>query len=847
MRHPRDPWRAWSTGLAAAGIGAAVLAGTPAAAASPSESSASESSGSESSGASERSERTPRADRGVSDGTRSIDRRRSARAAARGADREEPSRSPTRELKADPVEMVDATAAESEPEPPAKRAAPEKSRIAELTTDAATPEPAAPEKTSAAAAIAPTRAVTLRTVASARPVTVADILTDTLTWVGLGRFTDGLPVPAAPVPSIVESLWLAVRQTQYTWNNQRPRADVTVSGPGPDGEITGNLNAVDYDDADLTYTLRTGPEHGTVVLDGAGGFTYTPDGSGRADSFTVAIDDTVGNPFHVHGLAGLLGRSGPTRVEVIVAGSAAPTDLSDVTVVKDSGGRVAALDGRFTDRTVASAADAADVLNEMAATLGIAGGFARPSAITATRLGVGSSAETVYRLTESVAGVEVVGSDIILVTDIDGAVTGLFNNYRALNDTFDVTPDVTLDDLDEIRQAVYTLSPDNSLRNADLIVYALDDETPRLAWRVVVERPDNGELAPSAATVVFHADGPYVGDVIVTTGSASAYSATGYARDWLGNYRAITTQTREVSWYKVRELFDDARNITTYRTSYPFFGLLGPVLPGTVVKRGWFGWDRGSVSAHANAAVVYDYFATVLGRTSYDDAGAPIEISVRYAPALSRSYANAFWDPIAAQFVFGNQGYLQAALDVVAHEFAHAVVTSVVGGGEPVLDFAESGALNEAYADILGVLIEGKQGRDRWLMGEDSELGAIRNLANPGSIRTSLGPHRAHYDDRYTGSADDYGEHINSTIFSHAAYRMMTDPATAGIADDTWAAQFYQSLARLGAGARFVDGRVAVINTARALDFTAAQVTAIEKAFNDVGIVAGTTTSIIAA
>ena len=827
-----------------------VLAGAPVAAGSPSDSSGSpgsaEASGSATSTADSApstadaapAERTPRgAKSGDTDRSRSIDDRRSARAAARGDVRGTDNEFTWRWR--NHADKDSLTEERSESAGPVERPAP-------VTPADEAPATHSDEQTAAALPSAQTLAeappgagtVTLRSVVSARPVTVASIVTDTLTWVGLGRFADGLPLPASPVSSVLEALWLAVRQSQYTWNNQRPRSEVTTSGPGPDGTVTGALNAVDYDDVALTYSLHAGPKYGTVVLDGVGGFTYIPDGSGRADTFTVTIDDTVGNPFHVHGLLGALGLAVPTRVVVSIAGNIAPADLNEVAVVTDAKGRVKAIDGRFTDRKVGSAADAAAVLNDMAATLGIAEHFARTAHITTSRVGVGSTAEIIYRVTEFVAGIEVIGSDVILVTDIHGAVTGLFNNYRGVGESFGVTPDATLDEADEIRRLIRARYPEKSLRSSELIIYALDDDNPRLAWRVVVERSARHMLVPSGAVVVFHADGPYVGEVIVTNTAASAFEVTGYARDWLGDYRAINTTMRRTPWYVVREMYDTTRNIATYRTSYPLWGLAGPALPGRVVTRGWLGWDRGAVSAHANAAAVYDYFATVLGRTSFDDKGALIEISIRYAPLLSRTYANAFWDPIAQQFVFGNRGRLEAALDIVGHEFTHAVVTSVVGGGKPVLYHGESGALNEAYADILGMLIEGKQGRGRWLIGEDSLLGAIRNLADPKSIRTSLGPYRAHYDDRYTGSGDNYGEHINSTIFSHAVYRMMVDPANIGVTDEMWATVFYQSLSRLGATSKFPEGRAAVVNTSRALNFSSAQVAAIEQAFDAVGITA---------
>jgi len=114
----------------------------------------------------------------------------------------------------------------------------------------------------------------------------------------------------------------------------------------------------------------------------------------------------------------------------------------------------------------------------------------------------------------------------------------------------------------------------------------------------------------------------------------------------------------------------------------------------------------------------------------------------------------------------------------------------------------------------------------------------LRNMADPPSFVTEYGPYRDNYATRYTGTGDDGGEHVNSTIFSHAAYEMMTDPATSGISGETWARVFYHSLFRLSPGATFVDGRAAVLATANEFGFTAGQLEAIEQAFDDVGIVA---------
>ncbi len=610
----------------------------------------------------------------------------------------------------------------------------------------------------------------------------------------------------------IESRREAAQQRRHALLNRRPTANPDIIEPTADGTVRGTLNAKDRDDTELTYSVSSGAAWGLVTIDADGGFVYTPSAgkAGRADSFTVAVDD--------------MPRWRPT--EVTIAVPAGDTEGSDP---------VRGIDGRFDDRRVTGAADAAAVMNGVAHTLGIDEGFADARGITVSTAGSGDDAETYYRFAETIAGVPVLGSDVILVTDATGAVTGLVNHYRGLSESFDVTPATT----PRMRR----------MAEQQLVVYAPDNGTvPILAWQVVGAVPGI-RLSRPGSTVLIGADGAAVGDIVVARDTAQPVSVTTTARDWLGQRRKIVIDVRTTLGSTVSRLIDDGRDITTYKTSFPYLGLLGGFLPGTVVTRGLLGWNTGAISAHANTAEVYDYYLDVLGRTSFDGSGAPVIVSILYNPGRPNGgYQNAFWDPSINQFAFGDGGHLEASVDVIGHEYTHAVITYVVGGptgGVSVMDHGESGALNEALADIMGTLIENDSGADRWLVGEDSELGAIRNLADPTSISTSLGPHRATYATRYQGTLDDGGEHVNSTIFSHAAYLMMTDPATAGISNDTWAEVFYRALFRLSAGSVFSDGRAAVQSAAQSVGLTAAQQAAIGKAFDAVGIVEAATLSVV--
>jgi Zn-dependent metalloprotease len=147
---------------------------------------------------------------------------------------------------------------------------------------------------------------------------------------------------------------------------------------------------------------------------------------------------------------------------------------------------------------------------------------------------------------------------------------------------------------------------------------------------------------------------------------------------------------------------------------------------------------------------VYDYFWEQFGRDSYDGRGAPIVISVN-----DPQTANAAWNPTERRIHFAD-GWL--ALDVMGHEFTHAVVQSTAG-----LEYqGQSGALNESMADIFGSNIDGN-----WEIGEDTEGGAIRDMADPERFGQP-----AHVDDYVDTPEDNGGVHTNSGIPNHAYYLM---------------------------------------------------------------------------
>ncbi len=202
------------------------------------------------------------------------------------------------------------------------------------------------------------------------------------------------------------------------------------------------------------------------------------------------------------------------------------------------------------------------------------------------------------------------------------------------------------------------------------------------------------------------------------------------------------------------------------------------MLPGTLVRSEGQppAGDADADHAYDFAGGTYDYFLSVHGRDSYDNAGSALVSTVHYCEDSCPAYENAFWN--GTQMVYGD-GYASAD-DVVGHELTHAVTEFSAG----LLYYQQSGALNESFSDIFGETIDliNGAGNDtagaRWRMGEDLPIGAIRNMMTP----TEFG-HPGKMSDPQLFCAtsgwtdpfqDSGGVHLNSGIPNHA-YALMVD------------------------------------------------------------------------
>lgn len=551
--------------------------------------------------------------------------------------------------------------------------------------------------------------------------------------------------------------------------------------------------------------------------------------------------------------------------DIIDRGDLEMLELSGkISVLFDDKGHPLFVDGTFTNQKIHSAADAAEVLNNASSLFGDEF-YAEEDQITVLQLSdAETGSENFYRYTPDMNGVKVLGSQIVLGADERGNAVMLSNTYddriEDVNTRASITSDKAVEaalnawveERAEAMKETYADPTPEQLRaalkasvetSAELIIYAASDEKPvALVYSVNIrEKTDGTAPIPMLVdeTLYIYANGSASGTIHsrqdnmqfdLFWSSKTVNNAVG-----LDNKKFTITVQEKDNQYRLK---DTGRDIHTSRAVYTLVGnnmVDSPDWTGTLVSTSDLTNNPSrdtqiGISGHANMAKVYDYYKNKLGRNSYNGWSAELKVVTN---AIFQNedgiwYTNnACWSPSDKMFMFGST--YMAALDVAAHEFTHAVTEYVNG----LIYSDEAGALNEAYSDIMGSLVEDHVRESaRWIIGEDGPRGAIRSMENPSSFNQP-----EHYN-RYLHTTDDNGGvHDNSGIINFAAYKMMTSDDTKGIVSyDTWAKIFYDSMHRLSNDATFLQMRGAVVCSARKYGLSDLQLQAVRKAFDDVGV-----------
>jgi bacillolysin len=387
------------------------------------------------------------------------------------------------------------------------------------------------------------------------------------------------------------------------------------------------------------------------------------------------------------------------------------------------------------------------------------------------------------RLRQFYRGIPVFGGDVAVQTE-GGTPVSIFGTvYQGIN----VNPDPIRSETEvQVAAEVFAGGRMRAGESPTLVVLPRDDGRYLLAWRAEV-RTDSDRIlcfvddATNAVVLAFSNLKTQQPSVIIGRGvlgddkkvAVSLSGSTYTARD---RYRpgAITTHDMKTDITRLVNILDNVISVASTdiasTTSTP--------------------WTDGAVvDAQVYAGYTYDYFYKRFGRHGLDNRDRPILIFVHPVQRdswaqlynqYSLYYTNAFYDG-SGRIVFGeglppgvtsggkSWNYTSGAIDIVAHELTHGVTDY----SSDLIYLNESGALNEAFSDIMATGVEfffqppgSGQMKADYLEGEDAVSGGgLRSLDDPASKGNP-----DHYSKRYIGTNDNGGVHTNSTIAGHAFY-----------------------------------------------------------------------------
>ncbi|MFF0017435.1 M4 family metallopeptidase [Streptomyces sp. NPDC005374] len=291
-------------------------------------------------------------------------------------------------------------------------------------------------------------------------------------------------------------------------------------------------------------------------------------------------------------------------------------------------------------------------------------------------------------------GLPVLGGDLVVDTTKAGATEGVTKATKATIKVASLTPKVAAAKAEQ--QALSLAKAAGADRagtdQAPRKVIWAGNGTPVLAYETVVGglqedgTPNQLHVVTDAATgkKLFEYQGietgtgntMYSGTVTLgTTQSGSTYNLTDGAR---GNHKTYNL------------------NRGTSGTGTLFSG------PDDI-------WGNGAASnaetagadAHYGAALTWDYYKNVQGRSGIRGDGVGAYSRVHYGNA----YVNAFWDDSCFCMTYGDGSgntHPLTSIDVAGHEMTHGVTSNTAG-----LNYSgESGGLNEATSDIFGTAVE---------------------------------------------------------------------------------------------------------------------------------------------
>ena len=542
--------------------------------------------------------------------------------------------------------------------------------------------------------------------------------------------------------------------------------------------ITENGEIVAVDEAVLTAPLESAltGDSGQDALTG-----QQLDNTGLPDLSTVSGQGQVPGG----GLSGgSLSGSGPVQ-QLTIQDIQAMNPDSEVIAVFGNDGYLSTLLGKYYDQPVLDQEDGIKSIQGIAGMLGLTKGSEFYAVYkTKNRMGY-----TFYTYQQRYGQYTLRYASLRIIVDPQGYVMGLSCSFTPNVGMASHEPRITADEALAIVQKKYTgvdlkYYPENTVREAAVFHNAVFDcyviytsnpgatvsfDMPYLEHFVTIL----GEYVCSIPTNTFTVDRNNIMD---NSPYFEGFEMQEYTRTMTLEDGSVRTVTVPVGYNPndgLYYLIDPERKIAV--ADYYDFNYANKVT--FVTSETVDGWSQNNLMAYANFAVIYDFYAAH-GISSIDGFGTPILITVSWVNENHEPEDNAVFYGVNrgwACFGISDINHYGDCVDVVGHEYTHGVLRQSVQG---VLSINETGAINEAYSDIMGNLAEMSLGytEDRtWQMAEKTG-DHIRDMSNPNSRQQPEYVGDVYYQSPVVTTDslinDNGGVHKNNSLLGHIAYLM---------------------------------------------------------------------------
>lgn len=458
---------------------------------------------------------------------------------------------------------------------------------------------------------------------------------------------------------------------------------------------------------------------------------------------------------------------------------------------------------------------------------------------------------TYYRLEQLYNKVRVYGHELVMSVDGDGKVLSITGNYIP---ELDVKNYSSIKENEVLGIIKNDINEDVSVLSREMIVVPYDTGGI-LAYLVYVSNENNliEYLIDASSGEIINKDDNLVFNI--------KYKYTGEGLD--GSETIYLDEFQNVGVNKLRYRFrDNTRNIEivdgsnlNVLSSNNNDVIIGDMVDGVLTINSEEYLTKEAISTMKAYEDIIDYYKNSLGRKSYDNKDGKLTVFININDIESDNL-NAHYNKLTNQVFLGsyNGESLSSVKSILAHEFTHGVVSNISSLGENMYKLYktsvenQSGALSEAYSDILGLIIESKS----FVMAYGTPLESVigRDLSNPSKY---LRPDKVNGDNYYPSlggksvlkylednnmeslyEMDNGGVHINSTVVGHAAYLSFKNDAYSS--REEMAKVWYNSLYMLTPTSDFEDAALAVIKTAENLGLSERSVSIIRDAFYEVNI-----------